>query len=86
LYINIYFECDMSSPLQREVLTPKKPIWVYRLEQKIVQQEQRIKHFEDALEEMSKRLQIALESASMPIKNTSPCLLPTNSPQFGLSL
>lgn len=76
----------MSSPLQREVLTPKKPIWVYRLEQKIVQQDQRIKHFEDALEEMSKRLQIALESASIPIKNKSSRLSSTNSPQFGMSL
>ena len=81
----------MSSPLQREVLTPKKPIWVYRLEQKIAQQEQRIKHLEDALEESSKqndRLQIALESASIPIEDKSSRGLPhqNNSPQFGISL
>ena len=62
----------MSSPLQREVLTPKKPIWVYRLEQKIEKQERRIKLLEDTLEETSiqnKKLKLMLNSASIPIDN-----------------
>lgn len=41
----------MSSPIHRLVLTPKKPIWVHRLEQKIIEQDSRIQMLEKALEE-----------------------------------
>ena len=81
----------MSSPLQREVLTPKKPIWVYRLEQKIEKQERRIKLLEDTLEETSiqnKKLKLMLNSASIPIDNMGSVSgkTKTGSPQFKMSL
>lgn len=61
----------MSSPLQREVLTPKKPIWVYKLEQKIARQDQRIQILEDALESASlenRKLRTVIETGGIPIQ------------------
>ena len=61
----------MSSPLQREVLTPKKPIWVYKLEQKIAKQDQRIRVLEDALEQTSlenRKLRSVIETGDISIR------------------
>ena len=61
----------MSSPLQREVLTPKKPIWVYKLEQKMAKQDQRIRVLEDALEQTSlenRKLRSFIETGGTAIR------------------
>lgn len=61
----------MSSPLQREVLTPKKPIWIYKLEQKIAKQDQRIQILEDALESASlenRKLLSVIETGGIAIR------------------
>jgi len=76
---------EMSSPIHRQVLTPKKPIWVYRLEQRIAEQDNRIKMLEEALEESvleNRRLRADTESNTVPV----PVAVTTGSPQFRLSL
>ena len=70
-YLYMSFKSTMSSPLQREVLTPKKPIWVYKLEQKIAKQDQRIRFLEDALERTSlenRKLLTVLETGGITIR------------------
>ena len=78
----------MASPLQRQVLIPKKPILVYRLEQKITIQDLRIKHLEDALELASienVKLKTLVESGDRERTNSikSQC---SSEEQFSLSL
>lgn len=74
----------MSSPIHRQVLTPKKPIWVFRLEQKIAAQDRRIRILEDALENATtenKKLQ-----ASIPVPSDTGNPKTSSSPQFKMSL
>jgi len=79
----------MSSPIHRQVLTPKKPIWVYRLEQKIAEQDKRIQTLEDALEESAsenKKLRASMDSkaVTVPVETGEP-KSPNGSPQFRMS-
>jgi hypothetical protein len=70
-YLYQSFKSTMSSPLQREVLTPKKPIWVYKLEQKMAKQDQRIRVLEDALERTSlenRKLRSVIETGGISIR------------------
>lgn len=73
----------MASPLQKKVLKPKKSIWMYRLEQKIAQQEKRIQILEDQLEE-SNIANKRLKSNLIPIKSEEDPV--HSSPQFQISL
>lgn len=79
----------MSSPIHRQVLTPKKPIWVYRLEQKIAEQDKRIQTLEDALEESAsenKRLRASMDSKAVTkTVETGEPKSPNGSPQFRMS-
>jgi len=83
------FLYQMSSPLCKQVLkslkkeskhAEQKPVWVYRLEQKISEQEKRIQHLEDQLEESNIENKRLRESIPIPVNNES------GSPQFKLSL
>lgn len=81
----------MSSPIHRQVLTPKKPLWLYKIEKRIESQEDRIKVLESALEQsnsQNKRLMELIErnAASLDNENkedVSPAL--GVSPQFRMS-
>ena len=78
----------MSSPIHRQVLTPKKPIWLYRLEQKIAAQDKRIQILENALEESTlenKELRQSIDSKAVAVPTGEP-KSPTGSPQFRISL
>jgi len=74
----------MSSPIHRQVLSLKKPIWVFRLEQKIAEQDQRIRVLEDALEDATienKKLQASIQPIPVPSETCQ-----SSSPQFKISL
>ena len=76
----------MSSPIHRQVLTPKKPLWVFRLEQKIAEQDERIKILEDALEDAT--IENKQLRAYIPVPNTGQSTGQskiTGSPQFQMS-
>lgn len=73
----------MASPLQKKVLTPKKSILIYRLEQKIASQEKRIQLLEDQLEE-SNIANKRLKSILIPNKSEEDPV--HSSPQFKISL
>jgi hypothetical protein len=72
----------MSSPIHRQVLTPKKPIWVFRLEHKIAAQDERIKILEDALEDATIENKKLRESIPVPSTTGQS----EGSPQFKMSL
>lgn len=83
----------MSSPIHRQVLTPKKPIWVYRLEQKIAAQDERIRSLEDALETVTlenKRLRGSRITRALPVPETGQpkggSEIKNGSPLFQMSL
>jgi hypothetical protein len=79
---------EMSSPIHRRVLTPKKTLWVFRLEQKIAEQNERIQLLEDALEDAmveNKQLHASVETGGLDV----PCYtgqLNRNQPKDGSPL
>lgn len=81
----------MSSPIHRQVLTPKKPLWLYKIEKRIESQEDRIKVLESALEQsnsQNKRLMELIERNAVSLDNeTKEDVSPTLgvSPQFRMS-
>ena len=79
----------MSSPIHRQVLTPKKPLWVYKLEQKIAEQDERIKTLEDALEDATaenKKLKASINTICIPVPSDTGQPKISGSPQFKMSL
>lgn len=83
----------MTSPIHRQVLTPKKPLRIFRLEQKIKEQNERIQTLEDALEDATaenKELRTTAESGGMdvPYEHTkfTQDQSKSGSPLFNLSL
>ena len=83
----------MTSPIHRQVLTPKKPLRIFRLEQKIKEQNEQIKFLEDALEDAAaenKELRATAEEGGVevPYEHTKSVTMPSKSgsPLFNLSL
>jgi|TARA_B110000967_G_C18610600_1_gene423788 hypothetical protein len=78
----------MSSPIHRQVLTPKKPLWVFKLEQKIAEQDERIQVLEDALENATienRNLRASREPEGVAVP-TNICRSNTGQPKTGSPL